>query len=111
MSDRYDADAAKLLPCIAGITCDEAPRDPKCWTCSRRSAVAAALRALGEWREAIIDAAVVNWTYKQEHEVNPRAAVNDLLAWQSKIALDPRVSLRAKELHDKIRTLGEENER
>lgn len=54
------------------------------------------------WKDAIIDAAVVDWVYCKEHETDPRKAVNDLLAWQAQIALDPAVSKEAANLHQRI---------
>lgn len=48
-----EEEAAMLLPCIATNTCDMhrewgCARDPECWTCERRPAVAAALRQRDE---------------------------------------------------------------
>jgi hypothetical protein len=56
-----------------------------------------------EWKDAIIDATIVDWIFTKEHETNPRKAVNDLLAWQVKLALDPAVSKEAAELHAEIK--------
>lgn len=53
------------------------------------------------WKDAIIDAAVVDWIYTKEHDSDPRKAVNDLLCWQQKIALDPAVSKEAHDLHQR----------
>lgn len=64
--------------------------------------------ALLEWKNAIVDAAVVGWTYNAETESNPRKAVESLLCWESKIALDPLVSAEAKALHDEIAALRAE---
>ena len=58
-------------------------------------ALAAALRAaheenkrlvtqaaeLGKWRDAVLNAAVVDWTYRKEHETDPVRAVNDLVCY------------------------------
>jgi hypothetical protein len=57
---------------------------------------------LEQWKAAVIDAAVVGWTYKTEHENDPRAAINALLCHAQQIALDPCVSPEAKALHDRI---------
>jgi hypothetical protein len=62
---------------------------------------------LGEWKEAVIDATVVDWIFTKAHERDPRKAVNDLLAWQQQIALDPAVSKEAHELHGQIKDLKE----
>lgn len=60
--------------------------------------VAKALQSANGWKDAITDAAVVNWTYKKEHEENPRAAVNALLCQAAAIAVDPSVSEEAAKL-------------
>ena len=72
---------------------------------------ASRLEELEAWREAIIDAAVVNWTYRAEHDTNPRAAVHDLLALVGAMALDPAVSLDAKRLHDRAEQAEAQNAR
>ena len=60
---------------------------------------------LKAWKDAIIDATVVDWIFTKEHETNPRKAVNDLLAWGEKVALDPLVSKPAHDLHEEIKEL------
>jgi hypothetical protein len=55
-------------------------------------------RELYEWKHAILDAVIVNWTFTKEHEMNPRKAVHDALAWESQVALDPAVSEPAAQL-------------
>jgi hypothetical protein len=57
---------------------------------------------LHAWKDAVLDAAIVDWIFTEEHERNPRKAVNDLLVWAGKIALDPAVS---KEAADMQRTI------
>jgi len=57
------------------------------------------------WKDAILDACVVDWVLTNEHQDNPRRAINDLLAWQQKIALDPAVSKEAHDLHERIKEL------
>lgn len=54
--------------------------------------------ARNPWKRAIIDAAVVNWTYNKKHETDPHAAVNALLCMCSQMALDPLISKDAEEL-------------
>lgn len=78
----------------------EPDEQPLC-TCGLAEAFAALARAEQErdaWKDAIIDAAVVDWIYTAEHETNPRKAVNDLLCWQQTIALDPAISKPAHDL-------------
>ena len=36
---------------------------------------------LGKWRDAVLNAAVVDWTYRKEHETDPVRAVNDLVCY------------------------------
>ena len=36
---------------------------------------------LGKWRDAVLNAAVVDWTYRKEHEADPVRAVNDLVCY------------------------------
>lgn len=62
--------------------------------------------ARNEWREAVIDALVVNFIYAKEHDDNPRKALNDLLAWEQTVALDPKVSSAAQALIDQGRALA-----
>jgi hypothetical protein len=57
---------------------------------------------IDEWKDAIIDACVVDWIFTTEHKTNPRKAVNDLLCWQQRIALDPAVSKDAAEWQARI---------
>jgi len=65
---------------------------------------------LREWKDAVIDATVVDWIFTKAHESDPRKAVNDLLAWQQKIALDPAVSKEAHDLHAVIERLRAERD-
>jgi hypothetical protein len=58
---------------------------------------------LNPWKEAIIDAAVVDWVYTADMEDDPRKAVNALLSMAALIALDPAVSKDAQALVDRGR--------
>lgn len=53
-----------------------------------------------KFRQAVIDATVVDWVYKKEHDDDPRKAINDLCCMSAKIALDPAVSEEAAALRD-----------
>lgn len=53
---------------------------------------------LAKWKDAIIDAAVVNWTYQKAREDDPRAAVHALLCQAQLEALDPAISETAAKL-------------
>lgn len=48
----------------------------------------AAVAERDRWKSAIIDAAVVGWTYREEHEDDPRAAVNALLCHAADVDRD-----------------------
>lgn len=50
------------------------------------------------WRDAVIDASVVNWTYKKSYETDPKGAIDDLIAQVMREALDPVISTGAAEL-------------
>ena len=59
--------------------------------------------SLREWKQAVIDAGVVNWTLSTEWENDPRRAIQDLIVMAGEIALDPTVSEEAAKLHAKAR--------
>jgi hypothetical protein len=61
--------------------------------------------ALQAWKDAVIDALVVDCIYTNEHETDPRQAIADLCAWEVKIALDPAVSEPVAKLHQRIAEL------
>src|ERR1035437_4384345 len=52
------------------------------------------------WYEAVIDALVVSCIYNKSHDDNPKKAINDLLSYETLIALDPQVSESAQALID-----------
>ena len=54
--------------------------------------------ALAKWKDAVIDALVVDGIFQKEHEIDPRKAINDLLCWEAKMALDPAISKEAAAL-------------
>ena len=62
--------------------------------------LSAQLAEANGWREAVIDALVVAHIYRAEHDGDPRKALMDLLAWETQVALDPRVSVEAAKLRD-----------
>ena len=55
------------------------------------------------WKEAVIEALIVNHTLRKEHEEDPKLALAALIDWECKIALDPAVSSEAQALIDKGR--------
>lgn len=56
------------------------------------------MRESNEWKHIIIEKLVVCGILRKEHETNPRLAVEDLLAWEVCVALDPVVSDDARKL-------------
>jgi hypothetical protein len=50
------------------------------------------------WMAEIIDGLVINWALEEGHYSNPRKAVQDLIAVEVEMALDPKISARAQEL-------------
>jgi hypothetical protein len=60
----------------------------------------AELAAAKEWKDRVIDALVVSWAYKKEHETNPQLAIADLVMSEIQMALDPQISSGAQKLID-----------
>ena len=52
----------------------------------------------GPWKAAVIDQLIIAHTLTAEHESDPLKAIQDLLAYNSDIAVDPRVSGAAAKL-------------
>lgn len=65
------------------------------------------------WYQVLIDQAMIDGIYKEEHENNPRKLLDDIINWEVQIALDPDVSSDAKKLieqaYDKGYDVGYEN--
>lgn len=57
----------------------------------------------GPWKAAVIDQLVIAHILTAEHETDPGKALRDLLAFESDIAIDPRVSGAAAELVEQSR--------
>jgi hypothetical protein len=55
---------------------------------------------INPWKDAIIDAHVVNFSYRKEHEDNPKKALSDLIGYEVELALDPKISESAQKLID-----------
>lgn len=52
-----------------------------------------------EWKDRVIDALIVTWAYKAEHENDPKLAVNDLIISEIRMATDPQIS---QHMHDAL---------
>lgn len=50
------------------------------------------------FKDVVLDKLVTCHIYRKEHDDNPVKAVNDLIAWEVDVALDPLVSQRASDL-------------
>ena len=51
-----------------------------------------------EWREAVYDELVTTWTFSAENKDDPRKALQDIINWHVRVALDPAVSSDAQAL-------------
>ena len=60
---------------------------------------------LGKWRDAVLNAAVVDWTYRKEHETDPVRAVNDLVCYALDVERDAlrKENQRLREALERIR--------
>lgn len=96
---------------------DAAKPDKQCVLCiqennaalrARAEKAEAALAAAQAWQEAVIDVLVVSCIYAAEHDANPRKAIQDLVAWETKIALDLAVSQDAQALIDRGKAAAQE---
>jgi hypothetical protein len=61
------------------------------------------LAAAKAWKDAVINAAVVGWTYSAADEDDPSGCLSKLLAASAQIALDPQVSSDAEALIERGR--------
>jgi hypothetical protein len=61
------------------------------------------LAAAKAWKDAVIDAAVVGWTYCAADEDDPRGCLSRIMAMNTQIALDPAVSSEAAALIERGR--------
>lgn len=93
LADKYADAAVELAPKKrAG---DRIGRD------ELRAAILALLaESDGPWKRVVIEKLIVSHCYKNAHEDDPEAAVNDLISWEVAVALDPCVSSDAVKLLD-----------
>lgn len=68
-------------------------------TFDQLAAFAAALD--GPWKEAVINELVVAHIYQAKHDTHPRQAIQDVISWNTDVALDPLVSSDAQKLIDR----------
>ena len=64
---------------------------------------AATKEAVAPWKTAVIDQLVIAHILTAEHESDPLKAIQDLLAYHSDIAVDPRVSGAAAKLVERTK--------
>lgn len=62
---------------------------------------AAIAQPADQWKEAVLNELIVAHIYTAEHDTNPRKALQDAIAWNCQVALDPAVSADAQALIDK----------
>ena len=74
---RYVGDARKHVICIC----------PDCVATNYRG-----------WRETVHDELVTTWTFSAENKDDPRKALQDIINWHVRVALDPAVSSDAQAL-------------
>jgi len=55
---------------------------------------------MNEWKEAVIEALIVDCIFRKEHEDDPMLAIRELCQWEQDVALDPAVSGEAVKLRD-----------
>lgn len=51
-----------------------------------------------EFKDRLLDALIVNWTYCKAHETDAKLAVDDLIRAEIQMALDPAISKEAAEM-------------
>lgn len=56
------------------------------------------IEELESWKRAVIEALIISWAYRPEHETNPRKAMHDFAVAEAQYALDPRISAEARAL-------------
>jgi hypothetical protein len=61
------------------------------------------LAAAKAWKEAVINSAVVGWTYSAADDDDPRGCLSRIMAMNQQIALDPAVSSDAEALIERGR--------
>lgn len=71
-----------------------------------KNAEIAALRAeRDKWKQAVIEAAVVNGTYTKEDESDPVGAINKMLAYVAQVAESPEANPKIAALHQRVAEL------
>ncbi len=61
-----------------------------------------------EWREAVHDELVTTWTLSAENKDDPRKALQDIINWHVRVALDPAVSSDAQALIERGKAMRDE---
>lgn len=79
-------------------TMDSGPFPDYCLEWADRLAAYRATQVGEEWRDAVLDEVVACGIYTNEHDTNPRKAIQDAITWNCQVALDPAVSSDARKL-------------
>lgn len=56
------------------------------------------------WYIELINESIVCWVYKKEHEDDPRMCLQEVIQWNTQVALDPAVSKEARDLIERGRS-------
>jgi len=68
----------------------------------------AKIKTMPHWKEAVIEAAVVNGTYTEKDETDPVGAINRMLAYAAHLAESPEANPKIASLHKQIAALTAE---
>jgi len=68
----------------------------------------AKIESMPHWKEAVIEAAVVNGTYTEKDETDPVGAINRILAYAAHLAESPEANPKIASLHKQIAALTAE---
>lgn len=98
-----DRSTVKRLAIQSGFQPDSAVFLPMLHSFAEKVIEAAIADADSPWKNAVIEQLVVAHILTAEHESDPRKAIQDLLAYNSEIAVDPRVSDAAALLAEQAR--------
>lgn len=55
------------------------------------------------WYIELVNEAIVCWVYRKEHEDDPRLCLQEVIQWNTQVALDPAVSKEARDLIERGR--------
>lgn len=68
----------------------------------------AEVKVLQEWKDRLVDEAVVSWVLSESNKDDPKKMINDIICWHVQVALDPAVSETAAKWVEQIKAKDEE---